>query len=155
MCIRDRFDPSKDYSEIESLIQLWLAHAQKFLLQSNSFFFSSEVVQELIKRKPTTRQHSTPIISTTSNKPNDPTLYIQQLDIEPNSPRPVLSDPLDEIDILLIRPLHKTLAGWQLAYDEPSLNIADFPLDLSPLMVDNSNKDTQNKTCLLYTSRCV
>ena len=138
------FDPSKDYSEIESLIQLWLAQAQKFLLQSNSFFFSSEVVQELIKRKPTTRQHSNPIISSTSNKLSDPTLYIQQLDIEQNSPRPVLSDPLDEIDILLIRPLHKTLAGWQLAYDEPSLNFADFPLDLSPLMVDNGNKDTQN-----------
>lgn len=43
------FDPLKDYSEIESLIQLWLAQSQKFLLQSNSFFFSSEVVEELIK----------------------------------------------------------------------------------------------------------
>ncbi|CAI4055935.1 uncharacterized protein SKDI_02G3320 [Saccharomyces kudriavzevii IFO 1802] len=137
------FDPLKDYSEIESLIQLWLGQSQKFLLQSNSFFFSSEVVQELIKRKSTTRQHSNPAISTATNKTNDPTLYIQQLDIEPNSPRPVISDPLDEIDILLIRPLHKTLGGWQLAYDEPSLNIADFPLDLSPWMIDNS---TQNKS---------
>ncbi|CAI4923348.1 ANM_HP_G0003810.mRNA.1.CDS.1 [Saccharomyces cerevisiae] len=139
------FDPLKDYSEIESLIQLWLAQSQKFLLQSNSFFFSSEVVEELIKRKPTTRQHSNPTISTTSNKISDPTFYIQQLDIEANSPRPVISDPLDEIDILLIRPLHKTLCGWQLAYDEPSLNIADFALDLSPWMFDSSDNDAQNK----------
>lgn len=139
------FDPLKDYSEIESLIQLWLAHRVFKNDQSKSKKKSREVVEDDYFSFGCTRQHSNPTISTTSNKISDPTLYIQQLDIEANSPRPVISDPLDEIDILLIRPLHKTLGGWQLAYDEPSLNIADFALDLSPWMIDSSDNDAQNK----------
>lgn len=114
------YNASHDYTEIEALISLWFIQAQRFFYNTNSVFFSSEVIQSLLQRKANTRHQSAVKNS----------VFVKQGDSD--SPKQVVTDQLQEIDILLLRPLTECQLGWQLAYDEPNLVIADYPLDISP-----------------------
>lgn len=53
------------------------------------------------------------------------------------------SNVLDDIDILVIRPSFASIISWQLAIDEPTLNIVDFQLNPAPLetLVKESRPD--------------
>lgn len=121
---------SYDYAEIEAIISLWNMQAQKFYTNTNSSFFSSEVVQILLQRKAHARHKST----------IQKTVLFQEKGSTAGEEK-IVTECFDDIDILLLRPLADTQLGWQIAYDEPNLNIADYPLDLSPWRLREENSD--------------
>lgn len=123
------YNASHDYTEIETLISLWFFQAQRVFYNTNSVFFSAEVIQSLLQRKANTRHQSA-----VQN-----TLLVQQSDMD--SPKPVPTDLFQEIDILLLRPLTEGQMGWQLAYDEPNLIVADYPLDITPWTTNEEDAD--------------
>lgn len=125
------FNASHDYTEIETIISLWHLQAQRLYSQTNSIFFSSEVVQQLLQRKSNTRHQSA----------LQNAVFVQQTGTSNVGAKPVITDSIEEIDILLLRPLFDSQLGWQLAYDEPNLNIADYPLDTSPWDINEQNAD--------------
>lgn len=112
----EMFASGNDYTEIEMLLHLWYLQSFKFILQSNSLIFAPDVVDYLIKRKSNENFES----------------------ISDNND----FNKLDSIDILLIRPLFASQIGLQIAYDKPSLNIAEYPLDISPWMANEIEAKT-------------
>lgn len=122
---------SHDYLEIEAIIELWHLQAQKYFGQANSAFFSAEVVQSLLQRKSQVRHQSTLQNAILTPEKSSTTV----------PPKGLAVNSVEEIDILLLRPLADTQLGWQMAYDEPNLNIADYPLDLSPWRLREENSD--------------
>ncbi|CAR30772.1 ZYRO0E01848p [Zygosaccharomyces rouxii] len=123
------YDASKDYSEIETVISLWYMQSQRCISQSNSTFFSADVVQHLLQRKANTRHQA-----------SQPTaIYVPQTGATLMTSKPSMIETTDDIDILLLRPYQEARLGWQLAYDEPNLKIADYPIDVSPWMMDESD----------------
>lgn len=125
-------DASKDYSEAETMISLWYMQSQRCISQSNSTFFSADVVQHLLQRKANARhQISQPT-----------TIYVPQTGATLMTAKPSISESIDDIDILLLRPYQESRLGWQLAYDEPNLKIADYPIDVSVWMMDESDTRT-------------
>lgn len=125
------FNASHDYTEIETIISLWHLQAKRFYFQTNSIFFSSEVIQQLLQRKSNTRHQSA----------HQNAVFVQQTGTTNVGPKPIVTDSIEEIDILLLRPLFDSQLGWQLAYDEPNLNIADYPLDTSPWGMDEHSAE--------------
>lgn len=123
------YNASHDYTEIETLLMLWFIQTQRFLFNTNSVFFSAEVIQSLLQRKANTR-HQSAVQNTVLVQPG-----------EPDSPKQTPADLLQEIDILLLRPLCESELGWQLAYDEPNLVIADYPVDISPWRLNKEEAD--------------
>lgn len=140
------YNNATDYNEISMIIQLWYYQAQKFLLQSNSLLFSPDVVQHLLKRKVASRKHLQQIHS---QNLRDELKKISTSKSETSSSRSNKKCPLNltsDIDILVLRPQLVLQIGWQLACDEPSLNIGDFPLDLSPWMHDEEDRKIISQT---------
>ncbi|GAV54341.1 hypothetical protein ZYGR_0AL00730 [Zygosaccharomyces rouxii] len=122
-------DASKDYSEAETMISLWYMQSQRCISQSNSIFFSPDVVQHLLQRKSNTRHQI-----------SQPTaIYVPQTGATLMTAKPSMVETTDDIDILLLRPYQESRLGWQLAYDEPNLKIADYPIDVSAWMMDESD----------------
>ncbi|CCD25505.1 uncharacterized protein NDAI_0F01870 [Naumovozyma dairenensis CBS 421] len=147
------YNPKYDYSEIEGLLELWAIQSQKFLLQSNSLIFSNDVIQYLLKRKSSIRQNQgklqqqqqqqqrefeTITFSSNSN------IGYENKDINNNNRDSQLMYRPTDIDILLLRPKLETSLGWQIALDEPTLNIADFELDISPWSEAGTSNNTSN-----------
>ncbi|CCK72929.1 uncharacterized protein KNAG_0M00760 [Huiozyma naganishii CBS 8797] len=133
----------EDGSEIGTVVHLWLLQLQKMLSQTNSLFFSSEILQNLLKRKSLARktfqeQQQQPYQQQQKqqNAPQDidnGLLYIQQEDTNIHTqPKPVLKDPIEEIDILVLTTPIAQLTSWQLAFDEPNLDIADYKVNIAP-----------------------
>lgn len=123
------YDASKDYSEIETIISLWYMQGQRSVSQSNSTFFSADVVQHLLQRKTNARHQ---VSQTTA-------IYVPQTGATLMTAKPSIGETIDDIDILLLRPYQESRLGWQLAYDEPNLKVADYPLDISPWMLDEGD----------------
>lgn len=130
------YNASHDYTEIELIIALWRIQSQKLLFSTNSIIFSSEVIQGLLQRKTSTRAQSAV----------QGTVFLQQSEADQITTRPVLTEPLEEIDVLLLRGLPDDLFGWQLAYDEPNLNIVDYSLDTSPWSAQEGEGPASNET---------
>lgn len=184
------YNPSHDFSEIEIMLQMWLYQAQKFILQSNSLIFASEVVQELLQQKSSSRKQSTASallrkqllgnmsksritdfgskmsyssgmpspLSSSPKQSSSPGGYNYSAPHSPKQMEQTLKkhiadsfadsqNPLDDVDVLVLRDSHSSHLGLQLAYDEPSLNIADFVLDLSPwkIVTTGGNFDNTNE----------
>ncbi|QLL34983.1 hypothetical protein HG536_0H03590 [Torulaspora globosa] len=130
------YNTSYDYTEIESIISLWFIQAQRLLFSTNSIFFSPDVVQGLLQRRTSTRSLTTIQSS----------VFLQQSEGEVVTSRPVAVEPLEEIDILLLRSLPDDEFGWQLAYDEPNLNIVDYCLDTTPWTAREEAANNVSKT---------
>ncbi|CCF59255.1 hypothetical protein KAFR_0G02210 [Kazachstania africana CBS 2517] len=153
-----------DLSEAERLIHLWYLQSTKFLLQNNSLFFSSDVSQTLIQRKTNRRkssidQHlrlrklqrrsdssSSTILCTQASFNGVDTRSVNPIkhvddetfgEIEEKDPKIGMFDPIGDIDILILRPPFAALASWQIAYDEPALNVADYQLNVFPWINNN------------------
>ncbi|CAL9728332.1 hypothetical protein MOUN0_D01706 [Monosporozyma unispora] len=143
----DDEEMTDDRSQVDIVIHLWHLQLQKFLLQKNSLFYSNEALQNLMQRKALSRKSikqqrhhskkdSTPIAG-------ENVLYIQPVDDgEAHKVSPVISDNIDEIDILVVRPPLAYLTGLQLAYDEPSLNVADFQINSISWLSTSISEDT-------------
>lgn len=105
-----------DYLESEMLISLWCEHAHKALRSSNSIFFSSEVAEYLLEKK---------IRATPSIDKHDKDVHI--------------SGNSKSVDVVFLRiGLNQNIA-WQLAYDEPTLNIVDYCIDFLPWIANDEN----------------
>ena len=123
------YDSTKDYSEVETIISLWYMQGQRCISQSNSVFFSAEVVQHLLQRKVNSRNQAV----------QQTAIYVPQTGATLMSAKPNTTETTEDIDILLLRPHMEPRLGWQLAYDEPNLKVADYPLDTSPWMMEESD----------------
>ncbi|CCC71449.1 hypothetical protein NCAS_0H01390 [Naumovozyma castellii] len=146
------FNPLYDYGEIERILELWYLQADKFLLQSNSGIFSNEIIQYLLKRKSLLRQsnqsNNNSLEAIESSKVTFNEAYDDKTEGKVGNDS-LIGYQYHDIDILLIRPKLCHQRGWQLAYDEPSLNIADFELDTSPWLEHGSASSptiTEGKT---------
>lgn len=140
-------DITDDRSQIDIVLHLWHLQLQKFLLQKNSLFYSNDALQYLIKRKVMSRKslkyQRQPSMRDNIISEGDNVLYVQPIDDgESNKVSPVISDNIDEIDILVIRPPMAYLTGLQLAYDEPSLNVADFEINFLSWLSTGISEDT-------------
>lgn len=136
------------YNEMGMVIQMWYYQAQKLLLQSNSLLFSTEVVQHLLKTKTSSRKHQQQINNQLAKDESS-----SVLSAKPDSfahhrtgSKKTHHKLCTDIDILVIRPQLIVQIGWQLACDEPSLNIGDFPLDLSPWLHDEEDRKIISQT---------
>ncbi|QLQ82104.1 hypothetical protein HG537_0G03590 [Torulaspora globosa] len=130
------YNATYDYTEIESIISLWFIQAQRLLFSTNSIFFSSDVIQGLLQRRTSTRSQTT----------IQGTVFLQQSEADVVTSRPLPVEPLEEIDILLLRSLPDDEFGWQLAYDEPNLNIVDYSLDTTPWTAREETANNLSKT---------
>lgn len=130
------YHASHDYTEIESIISLWSIQAQKLVIGTNSIFFSSEAIEGLLQRKSSARNRLTV----------QGTVLLHQNDDDLVTSRPVVTEPLEEIDILLLRTLPDDEFGWQLAYDEPNLNIVDYALDITPWTAHDAEAESLSGT---------
>lgn len=140
-------DITDDRSQIDIVIHLWHLQMQKFLLQKNSLFYSNDALQYLIKRKVLSRKslkyQRQPSKRDNMQSESENVLYVQPIDDdESNKVSPVISDNIDEIDILVIRPPMAYLTGLQLAYDEPSLNVADFEINFLSWLSSGISEET-------------
>lgn len=123
-------------SQVDLLIHFWFLQLQKFLLQKNSLFYSNEALQCVLQRKAlsrkTLKQHRRRL-SQREKLPvgSESMLYLQPVDDTRENAKisPIIVESIDEIDILVIRPPLAYTTGLQLAYDEPSVNVADFELN--------------------------
>ncbi|SMN19126.1 similar to Saccharomyces cerevisiae YBR225W Putative protein of unknown function [Maudiozyma saulgeensis] len=126
-------------SQVMEVIQLWSFQIETYFAQANSLLFSPEVTQSLINRRSQRRK------STTTSA--DETVYTQKSDSNRSLPRSdqtaTIMDPLEDIDILLLRPLVTQEIGWQLAYNEPQITVADYALNVAPWK--ESDEDSNSK----------
>lgn len=92
-----------NFQEVDYLVQLWHLQCLRFLNQTKSLLFSSGVVKSLLQRRQ-------------------------------NMKHGFGHGQFDDTDILVIRSdMSDSFWGWQVAYDEPSLNVIDYVLDVSLL----------------------
>ncbi|CEP63006.1 uncharacterized protein LALA0_S07e00276g [Lachancea lanzarotensis] len=103
------------YHEVGEVLQLWYLQALKFLLDKNSFLFSSETVEYLINSYPRRM----------ASIKNDYRLK--------QAPESALEETITRADILLVRCSLEEEFGWQLALDEPNWNVVDLFVDFSRL----------------------
>ncbi|QEU59217.1 hypothetical protein KDRO_B04830 [Kluyveromyces lactis] len=90
-----------NFLEVDYLVQLWYLQCLRFLHKTRSLSFSPSIVKSLLQRRQRAKHRSV------SNGFVDP-------------------------DILVIRSnTSDSFWGWQVAYDEPSLNIVDYEFEVS------------------------
>ncbi|KAL3229086.1 Uncharacterized protein RNJ44_02173 [Nakaseomyces bracarensis] len=140
------YNNTNDYNEISMIIQLWYYQAQKFLLQSNSLLFSPDVVQHLLKRKVSSRKHQQQLLNQGLKEELNNISGSKSENTNTKNHKSCPHFLTSDIDILVLRPQLVLQIGWQLACDEPSLNIGDFPLDLSPWMHDEEDRKVISQT---------
>lgn len=112
--------------QINSLIQLWSYQTETYFTQGNSLLFAPEATQKLLDRKSMRNE-----LSTTSNQ-SIPHYKQTTTETDSQSSNSKMQGPLHEIDVLLLRPINAKKIGWQLAYNEPNISVADYPLRISP-----------------------
>ena len=131
-------------TQAREIVQLWSYQVETYFSQTNSLLFSADVAQTLINRR-TQRRKSTPSSgddqglgmtpvgdaeqslsghTLASSRPSHSMSYL--------FPETSLLDPLEEIDVLLLRPLVTQEIGWQLAFNEPQITVADYELNIGP-----------------------
>ncbi|SCU81342.1 LAFA_0C04192g1_1 [Lachancea sp. 'fantastica'] len=103
------------YNEIGEVLQLWYLQALKFLLDKNSFLFSSEIVEYLVNSNP------------------GKNVSIKNDFKDKNQPVGAFKETVSRADILLIRCSLEEEFGWQLALDEPNWNVVDLFVDFARL----------------------
>lgn len=92
---------SINFLEVDYLIQLWYLQCLRVLHKTQSLSFSSSIVKSLLQRRQRSKNRS-------------------------------ISNGFVDPDILVIRSnMSDSLWGWQVAYDEPSLNVVDYMFDVS------------------------
>lgn len=114
-----------NFLEIETLIQLWYVQTIRFLHKTQSLTFSSGTTKWLLQRRQRrrNRSHAHPHLPLHLN-----THFGSNTAIDP--------------DVLLVRSgKDDKLWGWQVAFDEPNLNVLDFVIDLSMLNQDGKSSD--------------
>ena len=122
-------DSTTNHSQIMELIQLWSFQVETYFTQSNSLLFSPEVTQILINRRSQRRKSTSNSIEETllTHKSESTRSWDNRTDLNT-----IMSDPLEDIDLLLLRPLVTHQIGWQLAYNEPQITVADYELNIAP-----------------------
>lgn len=126
------------YKDIDDLVQLWFAQSTKFLSQNHSILFSGDVVQWLYDRKSCSSSRRDLLILDEEDECN-----LSRVSTGSNSTRNYSANPTQDIDILLINDDDTSdHTSWQVAYDEPNLNIANFVLDFSPWASDDLSGST-------------
>lgn len=123
-------DFMNNYSMIGNMVHLWYVQLHKYLLQTNSLFFADHVVQSLFKRKSIARK--------SVQQTNLMHLQEENGDLISSG-----INPIDEIDILIIRPPIATITSWQVALDEPGLNVADYQINIFPWINATYAEDEQ------------
>ncbi|SCU99582.1 LANO_0F02476g1_1 [Lachancea nothofagi CBS 11611] len=103
------------YQDIGEILQLWYLQALKFLLDKNSFLFSSEIVDYMARLGPKKNAAIKNELQSTKSAPS------------------ALEETISRADILLVRCSFEEELGWQLALDEPNWNIVDLFIDFSHL----------------------
>mgnify|MGYP003365281289 CR=1 FL=1 len=111
------------------LIQLWSFQVETYFTQSNSLLFCPEVTQILINRRSQRRKSTTTSIEETLLTHKSESTRSWDAHTNTNT---IMSDPLEDIDLLLLRPLITHQIGWQLAYNEPQITVADYELNIAP-----------------------
>ncbi|GMM54651.1 hypothetical protein DAKH74_012670 [Maudiozyma humilis] len=148
-------DSSPYDQQAMEIIQLWSYQVETYFSQTNSLLFSADVTQNLVNRR-SQRRKSTPnsfedsmmmtsaaaaagssaamrgTESTLSGTTMAPSMQTGTSHNTYLSPEGALLDPLEEIDVLLLRPLVTEEIGWQLAFNEPQLTVADYELNIGP-----------------------
>ena len=126
-------------SQIMEVIQLWSFQVETYFAQANSLLFNPEVTQSLINRRSQRRKSTTTSV--------DETLYTKKSDsnqsFSHSDQTTTMIDPLEDIDILLLRPLVTQEIGWQLAYNEPQITVADYALNIAPWKESDEESNTK------------